>query len=86
MTDPYVSGDDVAIDDETAARYRKDRAEDDKPDHFPGYPHLQRFAYSDRYGKSELLSISKTRDGHLIGWVRIHIGEPEEHEHSIFLG
>ena len=39
-----------------------------------------------RHGKSELLSVSKTSDGFLIGWTRVHIGEPEEHEQSVFLG
>jgi hypothetical protein len=29
--DPYVSGDDVALDPETAAQYRADRIADDKP-------------------------------------------------------
>lgn len=57
-----------------------------EPNHFPGYPNLKQHAYSDRYGHMELLSVDRTSDGHLIGWARVHIGEPNEHEHSIFIG
>ena len=53
---------------------------------FPGYPNLRHHAQSDRYGKMELLGVNRTSDGFLIGWARIHIGEDNEHEHSVFLG
>ena len=53
---------------------------------FPEYPYLRRFAHSDRYGDMELLSVDKTSAGFLIGWARVHIGEENEHEHSVFLG
>ncbi len=97
MTDPYVSGDDIALDDETAKRYRQDRANDDMhialgdetitvAPPFPGYPNLRRFAYSDYNGNMELLSVSETSDGFLIGWARVRIGEEDEHEHFLFLG
>ena len=55
-------------------------------DHFPGHPNLRKHAYSDRYGHMELLSVDRTSDGFLIGWARVHIGEEDEHEHSIFIG
>ena len=61
------------------------RPKPDQPEHFPGYPYLLRFSQSDRYGKMELLSVDKTSDGFLIGWARVHIGEEDEHEHSVFL-
>ncbi len=59
---------------------------DDAADDFPGYPNLRRHAQSDRYGKMELLGVNRTSDGFLIGWARVHIGEDNEHEHSVFIG
>jgi len=58
---------------------------DETPEPFQG-TNLRRFAYSHHYGHMELLSLSRTSDGHLIGWARVHIGEENEHEHSIFIG
>ncbi len=52
----------------------------------PGWPNLKRFANSNRYGDMELLSATRTSDGHIIGWARVHIGTEEEHEHSVFIG
>ena len=54
-------------------------------DHFPGYPRLRRVAYSDRYGRMELLEVNKTSDGFLIGWALLGEGE-NQCSHSVFLG
>lgn len=54
-------------------------------DHFPGYPQLKRFTYSDRYGRMELLAVNRTSDGYLIGTARI--GEDEDsYIHDVFIG
>ena len=55
-------------------------------DAFPGFPTIKQEAWSERYGHMKLLSLERTSDGHLIGFARVHIGEPNEHEHSIFIG
>jgi hypothetical protein len=51
-------------------------------DTFPGYPHLSRVGYSDRFGRMELLSVDKTSDGFLTGYARFEDGS----SHSVFLG
>jgi hypothetical protein len=52
---------------------------------FPQYPQLQRIAYSDQYGRMELLELSRTSDGFLIGMALIGEGD-EQYMHSVFLG
>ena len=54
-------------------------------DHFPGYPSLRKVAYSDRYGRTELLEVNETSDGFLIGQALIGEGENRLF-HSVFLG
>jgi hypothetical protein len=49
------------------------------------YPHLKKVVLSERYGRMELLSVSKTSDGFLMGWVRIGTGKAA-YEHSAVLG
>ena len=57
-----------------------------RSNHFPGYPHIRRVAYSERYGRMELISIDRTSDGYLIGTAKIGEPGPEQFVHSIFLG
>ena len=57
----------------------------DNKDHFPGYPNLRRVVHSDRYGRMELVEISETSDGFLLGQVLIGEGD-EQYTHSVFLG
>lgn len=54
-------------------------------DHFPGYPHLKRVAHSARYGRMELLSVTETSDGFLLGQAKIGKGR-NAYTHSVFLG
>ena len=56
-----------------------------QPDHFPGYPHLKRVAYNDRYGRMELIEVNRTSDGYLVGMAKIGEGE-DAYLHSVFLG
>jgi hypothetical protein len=56
-----------------------------KRDSFPGYPHLKRVCYSTRYGRMELLSVSRTSDGFLTGFAKIGTGK-DAYTHSVFLG
>lgn len=56
-----------------------------KRNHFPGYPHLKRVAHSAQYGRMELLSVSRTSDGFLIGQALIGAGA-NAYTHSVFLG
>lgn len=51
-------------------------------DHFPGYPHLKRVCESPRYGRMELIEVSRTSDGFLVGMARFEDGSM----HSVFLG
>jgi len=55
-----------------------------KRDSFPGYPHLKRVTMTDR-GRAELLEVTPTSDGFLIGTARFGEGE-ESFVHSVFLG
>lgn len=51
------------------------------------YPTLRRVCYSDRYGRMELVSVSETSDGFLMGTAVI--GDPDgddRYMHSIFIG
>lgn len=52
---------------------------------FPGYPKLKRVAYSDRYGRMELIEVTRTSDGYLVGMAKIGEGE-DAYVHSVFLG
>jgi hypothetical protein len=54
-------------------------------DHFPGYPHLKRVAHNAQYGRMELLSVSRTSDGFLLGRAKIGTGR-NAYTHSVFLG
>lgn len=54
-------------------------------DSFPGYPHLKRVAWSRQYGRMELLEVTRTSDGYLIGTARIGKGN-DSYIHSVFLG
>lgn len=56
-----------------------------RKEHFPGYPYLKRVAYSDQYGRMELLEVTRTSDGFLIGYAKIGEGE-DAYCHSVFLG
>ena len=53
--------------------------------HVPGYPHLKRVIHHPTYGRMEILSVSKTSDGYLIGFAKIGEGKRAYH-HSIFIG
>ena len=53
-------------------------------DSFPGYPHLKRVTMTPR-GRAELLEVSVTSDGYLVGMARFGEGE-ESFVHSVFLG
>ena len=54
-------------------------------EHFPAYPHLKRVTRSARYGRMELLSVSRTSDGFLLGQAKIGTGR-NAYTHSVFLG
>lgn len=56
-----------------------------KRDHFPGYPNLKRVTHSDRYGRMELIDVTRTSDGYLIGTAKIGEGE-NSYIHSVFIG
>lgn len=52
---------------------------------FPGYPHLKKVAYSERYGRMELVEVSETSDGYLIGYALFGTGNNRAGV-SVFLG
>lgn len=54
-------------------------------DHFPEYPNLKRVTHSDRYGRMELLQVTRTSDGYLLGTARIGEGQ-DAYIHSVFIG
>ena len=56
-----------------------------KAKRFPGYPHLKKVAYSDQYGRMELLEVNRTIDGFLIGMAKIGRGK-SAYMHNVFLG
>lgn len=51
----------------------------------PRFPRLPKVGHSNRYGRIELLSVSVTSDGFLIGWVRIGKGK-NAFNHSVLIG
>lgn len=51
----------------------------------PRFPRLPKVRHSDRYGRIELLSLSVTSDGFLLGWAQIGGGK-NAFNHSVFLG
>jgi len=53
---------------------------------FPGFPHLNRVAYDDRYGGIELIEVNRTSDGFLIGMALITPDDEASNLHHVFLG
>lgn len=53
-------------------------------DRFPGTT-FKKVAYSKRYGRMELLEVTKTSDGFYLGYARLGEGE-DAYCHSVFLG
>lgn len=53
-------------------------------DHFPGYPHLKRVAHG-KLGRMELLSVTATSDGFLMGQAKIGTGK-NAYVRSVFIG
>jgi hypothetical protein len=52
---------------------------------FPGYPHLKRVIHNEHYGRMELVEVSRTSDGFLVGQAKIGTGS-NAYYHSVFLG
>lgn len=57
-----------------------------RKDSFPGHPHLKRVAYNKHYGRMELVEVTRTSDGYLIGQALIGPKDGERYLHSVFLG
>ena len=50
------------------------------------YPRLQRITHSEKYGRMELIEVSETSDGFLMGTALIGEESEDRYMHSIFLG